>query len=66
MEFWAGKGAKIRDLFCTTPKVQNSTKVNFGINDKYSAEEVLEGAHTLATRKGGAPYPPGRAPSVSK
>ena len=21
LEFWAGKGANIRDLFCTTPKV---------------------------------------------
>ena len=28
-------------------------------------KEVLEGAHTLATRVGGAPYPPRRAPCLA-
>ena len=36
-------------------KSWNSTKVIFGINKNYWAKKVLEGAHTLATRVGGAP-----------
>ena len=27
--FWAGKGANIRDLFCTTPKVSNLHRIHF-------------------------------------
>ena len=38
-------------------------KVIFGINDKYSAKGVQEGAHTMATRVGGAPYPLGTPPA---
>ena len=38
-------------------KSRNSTEVNFGINKKFWAKKVPEGAHTLATRVGGAPYP---------
>ena len=34
----------------------------FRIYKKYSVEEVHQGDHTLPTRVGGAPYPPGRAP----
>ena len=45
-------------------KSWNSTKVIFGINDNYWAEEVPEGAHTLATRVGGAPTPTRRAPCL--
>ena len=44
-------------------KSWNSTKVIFGNNKKYWAKEIPEGAHTLATRVGGAPYPPGHAPA---
>ena len=44
-------------------KSWNSTKVIFGNNKKYWAEEIPEGAHTMATRVGGAPNPPGRAPA---
>ena len=40
-------------------KSWNSTKVIFGSNKKYWAEVIPEGAHTLATRVGGAPYPLG-------
>ena len=40
-------------------KSWNSTKVIFGNNKKYWAEEIPEGAHTLATRVGGAPLPRG-------
>ena len=36
-------------------KSWNSTKVIFGNNKKYWAEEIAEGAHTLATRVRGAP-----------
>ena len=45
-------------------KSWNSTKVIFGNNKKYWAKKIPEGAHTLATRVGGAPYPPGRAPCL--
>ena len=43
-------------------KSWNSTEVIFENNKKYWAKKIPEGAHTLATRVGGAPYPPGRAP----
>ena len=43
-------------------KSWNSTKVIFGNNKKYWAEEVRQRGTHLATRVGGAPYPPGRAP----
>ena len=62
LEFWAGKGANIRDLFCTTPKVLKLHGSVFGNNNKYWAEEISEGAHPPSTRVGGAPYPLGRAP----
>ena len=35
LEFWAGKGANIRDLFCTTPKVLKVHESYFGNNKKY-------------------------------
>ena len=37
-------------------KSSNSTEVIFGNNKKYRAEEILEGAHTLATRVGALPH----------
>ena len=40
-------------------KSWNSTKVIFGNNKKYWAEEIPEGAHTLATRVGVRPLPRG-------
>ena len=40
-------------------KSWNSTKVIFGNNEKYRAEEIPEGAHTLATRVGARPTPLG-------
>ena len=36
-------------------KSWNSTEVIFGNNKKYWAKEIPKGAHTLATRVGGAP-----------
>ena len=44
LEFWAGKEANIRDLFCTTPKVWNFKEISFGINKKYWAKKAPEGA----------------------
>jgi len=44
-------------------KSWNSTEVVFGNNEKYWAEEIPEGAHTLAMRVGGAPYPLGAPPA---
>ena len=46
-------------------KSWNSTEVIFENNKKYWAKKIPEGAHTLATRVGGAPLPrgpPGRPP----
>ena len=41
---WTGKGANIRDLFCTTPKVLKLHRACFGIYKKYWAKKVPEGA----------------------
>ena len=59
LEFWAGKGANIRDYSAQLQKSWNSTKDVFGNNKKYWAEETPEGAHTLATRVGVRPTPLG-------
>ena len=45
-------------------KSWNSTKVIFGNNKKYWAEEILEGTHTLGTRVGGGRTPLPRGPPV--
>ena len=39
-----------------------STEQLFRINKKYWRKNQHQGAHTLSTRVGGAPLPPGRAP----
>ena len=44
-------------------KSWNSTKVIFGNNKKYWAEEIPEGAHTLAMRVGARPTPLGAPPA---
>ena len=51
LEFWAGKGANIRDLFCTTPKVK----------DEKSSPKMKARGPTPYSRGWGAP-PLGRAP----
>ena len=65
-EFWAGKGANIRDLFCTTPKVLKLHKSQFwNIYKKYWAKKAPEGGHPSSTRVGARPSthgPPGRPP----
>ena len=52
----------LETYYAQLQKSWNSTKVIFVNNKKYLAEEIPEGAHTLAMRVGGAPYPLGRAP----
>ena len=59
--FWAGKGANIRDLFCTAPKVLKLTEDVFQIHKKYWAEGTHQGA-TPCPRGWGRALPPGRAP----
>ena len=53
------KGANLRDLFCTTPKVLKLHGSHFGINKKYWRKNQPEGGHPPSTRVGGAPYPLG-------
>ena len=56
--FWAGKGANIRDLFCTAPKVLKLHGRCFqNIYIKYSAKEIHQGGHTLPMRVGARPTP---------
>ena len=43
LEFWVGKGANIRDLFCTSPKVLKLHGNYFPNIKKYWAKEVPEG-----------------------
>ena len=43
-------------------KSWNSTEVILGINKKYWAKKIPEGAHTLARRVGAPPPPTGRTP----
>ena len=64
VEFWVGKGANIRDLFCTTPKVLKLHGGTFwNIYIKYGRKNQPEGAHTLATRVGACPNPLGAPPA---
>src|SRR4051812_11405506 len=57
----AGKGANIRDLFCTTPKVLKLHESQFWNILKILDEESTRGGHPLSTRVEGAPYPPRHA-----
>ena len=57
MEFWIGKGANIRDLFCTTPKVLKIHESQFWNILKMLGEESTRGGHPPSTRVEGAPYP---------
>ena len=57
------KGANIRDLFCTTPKVLKLHGEYFWNIYKILGEEALEGGHLASTRVEGAPYPLGAPPA---
>ena len=63
LEFWAGKGANIRDLLCTTPKVLKLHKSQFWNILKILGEESTRGGHPPATRVEGVPYPLGAPPA---
>ena len=57
--FWAGKGANIRDLFCTAPKVLKLHGRRFQNISKILSGRDSPGGHTLQTRVGARPLPRG-------
>ena len=57
LEFWTGKGANIRDLFCTTPKVLKPYK-------KYLAKKEPEGATSQPQGWRVRPTPLGAPPDL--
>ena len=63
LEFWAGKGANIRDLFCTTPKVLKLHESQFWNILKILGEEITRGGPPTSHEGGGAPYPLGAPPA---
>ena len=63
MEFWTGKGANIRDLFCTTPKVLKLHGSQFWNILKILGEESTRGGPHPVHEGGGAPYPLGAPPA---
>ena len=63
LRFWAGKGANIRDLFCTSPKVLKHHGSMFQNIKKCWAKEVPEGGHPPSTRVGARPTPLGAPPA---
>ena len=52
----------LETYYAQLQKSWNFTEDVFIIYKKYWAQEVHQGGHTLSTRVGGVPYPPGRAP----
>src|SRR3954465_5127297 len=62
--FWAGKGANIRDLFCTTPKVLKLHESQFWNIQKILGEESTKGGPPTIHEGGGRALPPGRAPCL--
>ena len=64
LEFWAGKGANIRDLFCTTPKVLKLHGSQFRNIEKILGEESTIGGHPPSKRVGVRPTPWARSPSL--
>ena len=63
LEFWAGKGANIRDLFCTTPEVPKLHESRFWNILKILGEESTRGGPPTVHEGGGRALTPGRAPS---
>src|SRR3954469_13533513 len=64
LEFWAGKGANIRDLFCTTPKVLKLQESQFWNILKILGEESTRGGPPRVHEGGGRALPPGHAPCL--
>src|SRR3954467_11215407 len=48
LEFWAGKGANIRDLFCATPKVETSRRYVL---------ELIKNTGERISQRGPTPWP---------
>ena len=62
LEFWAGKGANIRDLFCTTPP-ETPRKLFLEIIKNTEWKKYVRGASTCP-RGWGRTLPPERAPCL--
>src|SRR3954462_4520958 len=57
LEFWAGKGANIRDLFCTTLKVLKLHESQlWNISKMLGKESTRGGPHPVHEGGGRAPY----------
>ena len=64
LEFWAGKGANIRDLFYTTPKVLKLHESHFWNILKILGAESTRGDPPRNHMGGGCTQPPGHAPCL--
>ena len=58
LKFWTGKGANIRDLFCTTPKVLKFHRSQFWNILKILGEESTRGGPPTVHEGGGRALPP--------
>ena len=63
LEFWAGKGANIRDLFCTSPKVLKLHESHFWNILKILGEESTRGMPPTVHEGGGRALPVGAPPA---
>ena len=64
LEFWAGKGANIRDLFCTTPKVLKLHESQCWNILKILGEESTRGGPPTVHEGGGRALPSWAAPCL--
>ena len=64
LEFWVGKGANIRDLFCTTPKDLKFHRSQFWNILKILGEESTRGGPPADHKGGGNALPPGGVPDL--
>ena len=64
LEFWAGKGANIRDLFCTTPKVLKLHGCHFWKSKKMLSEENTIGGPHPGHEGGRRALPPWARPCL--
>ena len=65
LEFWARKGANIRDLFCTTPKILKLHESQFWNILKILGEESTRGGPPTVHEGGGRALPPWARPPAS-
>ena len=64
LEFWAGKGANIRDLFCTSPKVLKLHGSPFQDIYKILGERSTRGGPPAVHEGGGRALPPSACPCL--